>query len=337
MNLSRPMLQNLADWPRLASRTTLRPTGYALTPSEDERRRIVAYNDATGPFGTRDTRAIEAAITRAQERNEAAPMVSQHAVLVTGRPLDGKTHGVAAYALRACRDAWAMRSPSKDLNAPWIYIEVEAGRAVAGLARAIAAFIGLPVSLRASASEVLAQLRVVLPQVGTVGLIIDDAHGIAGAHNRESRAFAGALKALITGLPVTVVIVGVNLEDGALAGPRGDEVGLRGDVVRCGGWQKPSIKGAREWKDLVATMYRALEVPAGKDGMGTEAFVTLLATGSDGRPGLAIDWVKLAAAHAVTHHKPLDAAALHATSSTAHATPPTPRPGVARNASGSLR
>lgn len=320
------MLQNANDWPRIAYADNPRPT-YRNPPSPDDVQRIITYNWALGPIVTEDTTRIAAAIGRAHARNENAPISGQRCVLVTGRPLDGKTQGAAAFAMHESRQEWTAPPAGRnehDLHAPWGYVEVEAGRGVAGVARSTAAFLGIPVAARASASVILTQLRYVMPQVGMRGLIVDDAHGIIGSSNAESRTFAGALKALITGLPVTLVVVGVRLDESALAGARGDEVRLRGEMVVCGDWPLPfrtRQKAPGPWERLVATLHHLLEIPGSdaKQGMASRSFVSLLATASDRRPGLAIEWVKAAAEWAVLQRRPLDNAALQATADYAHA------------------
>jgi len=232
--------------------------------------------------------------------------------------MDGKTVGVASYALGECRRVWSKTPPlaGKTLIAPWGYLEVTEGSGLKAMASSLLSFIGAPIPSRTTANDLMQQLRLLLPQVGMRGVIIDDSHGIAGAKNEASRAFAGALKAMITGLPVTLVIVGVQLENSALEGVRGDEVRLRGEMVHTGRWPDPGPSKAGPWGQLVDRLSRLLEIPAspGCGGMRRRDFVTRLALESGGRPGLAIEWVKEAAEFAVMNGLAVDVAALEATS-----------------------
>lgn len=316
--MSPVLFQNFEDWVTMASPSNPRPAydPGALTPEMLEE--IAAYNSRLGPIATHDTKAIAEAISHAQRRNERAVFNGQQCVLVSGRPMDGKTVGVASYALGECRRVWS-KTPAlagQTLVAPWGYLEVTEGSGLKAMATSLLSFIGAPVPSRTTASDLMQQLRLLLPQVGMRGVIIDDSHGIAGAKNEASRAFAGALKAMITGLPVTLVIVGVELESSALEGVRGDEVRLRGEKVYTGRWSEPGPKKAGPWGQLVDRLSRLLEIPAspGCGGMRRRDFVTRLAEESDGRPGLAIEWVKEAAEFAVMNGVALDLDTLEATS-----------------------
>ncbi|MEP7160435.1 MAG: hypothetical protein ABI746_04995 [Dermatophilaceae bacterium] len=83
--------------------------------------------------------------------------------------------------------------------------------------------------------------------------------------------------------------------------------------MTSGQWPAPFCRRQPgPWERLAANMSTLLELP-GKDaraGMRHREFVTTLATGSDGRPGLAIEWLKEAAEYAVTRGLPLDVTAM---------------------------
>lgn len=331
MSTRRPLLQNARDWRVLATPGPARPAVVDGGDDGAQMNTILEYN-ASLAFTTRDTKGVADAIDRAKQYNSVRSLGGARAVLVTGRPMDGKTQAVTMYALQDSRQLWqareAQRSPDdphpKDLHAPWIYIEVEAGRDVAGIARSIMHFLGAPVGPRETADVLLHRLRELLPKIGAVGLILDDAHGIVGASNTESRRFAGALKALITGLPVTIVIIGVRLNDTALAGARGDEVRLRCELITCGDWPPPSKQNKGGfWKRLLFNMQKYLWVPDGAQQMTGDQFVFAVANGSDFRPGLAITWVKNAADYAVRRGEPVNLEALRAVAGISHADIPT--------------
>lgn len=311
------MLQNVEDWRRLASHGMPRPVYDRARPTPEDLLAISAYNYAVGPFATADTVKIEAAIDKVQRANRSSPLNGQRCVLVTGRSMDGKTSGMASVALKQSAELWQQPHPGDDRNAhiPWSYVEVSSTLGAAGLIRSVAATLGIP--LPKAGADVLPQLRRVMPEVGAVGLIIDDVHKISGAKSSDSMKFADTLKALITGLPVTIVMAGVDLLDvPALRGGRGDQVLLRSTVVKTGDWPTPRAASRdNPWLRLLATLRQLLVIPHPK---GTEAFrepdfVRALIEGSFGRPGLAIDWIKDAADRAVREGKPLTLRTLETT------------------------
>lgn len=90
----------------------------------------------------------------------------------------------------------------------------------------------------------------------------------------------------------------------------------RAEMVHTGRWPDPGPKKAGPWGQLIDRLSRLLEIPAspGCGGMRRRDFVMRLAEESDGRPGLAIEWVKEAAEFAVMNGVGLDLDALQATS-----------------------
>lgn len=323
--------QNPDDWDAYLDRTTTaRPTVTGATLDADTLDAFVAYNLSLGPIPTDDVRAIRDAIERAQLRNRHAPLHGQHVVVVDGPPMAGKTYAVLGCALEQTRAARQQPPPGPTCQrtTTWAYTEVTQHHGAASITGALGDAIGIVKDSGDRTPQYLSKIRHLAPKVGLVGYIVDDSHGILGARSRDSTSLATTLKGLITGIPATAVIVGANLrEQGIFSGSAGEQVRLRsaGTWVTCAQWPPPDGKSVTGWERLAATMSERLAFPGGPEQcrLNQKAVVASLAEGSAGRPGIAINWVKEAAIHAITHESTLDGEALTATRPALHDTPPT--------------
>lgn len=282
---------------------------------------FVAYNLAAGPVGTPDVRRVRAAIERAQRRNTNAPLSTRSVVIIDGPPLAGKTYAALSVAVE--QTIAATHDPPPDplcyRSRTWAYVEALNYSGSAGIAKSIATQVGaITDGRRRTTADHLEAIRHMAPKVGLKGVIIDDSHGMRGARTAaSSSSLATTLKGLITGVPATTVIIGANLQrDNILTGTTGEQVRLSArDVVMCGTWDSPTGEASDPWVRLVKEMRTKLAFPRGTEQfqLAKRSTLQLLATGSQGRAGLAIDWIKEAACHAVTHDRPLDRSALEAT------------------------
>lgn len=318
----RPMPQNLSDWPRFLDRDRTRPA-----PVEGERAltdegaaRYQAYNLAVGPVPTDDVAKVNRAIADAHTENQHSSLAGQRCVIIDGPPMVGKTHAALSVALRETRAVWqaheqAGGGPGRPI--PWIYVEITAAPRGHGILAGMHRFCGIPSEARDTTLDLLVRLRDLAPKMGTRGVIIDDSHGLAGGRTRESTALADTLKGVITGLPITVVIVAADLARfGALGGPAGEQVRYRAIWTQLGNWPVPARNnGPGPWERLAATMTKHLAFPYGVKQCRLDRLGTLqaLAEGSLKRPGIAIDWIKLAANYAIANDAMLDRSALEAT------------------------
>ena len=339
VGVGRPLPQNLVDWPRLVYPDNPRPVAVDGTDqplAEDVVRQFQAYNSRVGPLMTDDVIRVRRAIEQAHFENEHSSLAGQRCVVVDGPPLVGKTHAVLSVAFRETREIWN-KHPPVDLDPhadsgddhdggasgervrriPWSYIEISAASRQFGVLSGIHRFCGIPQGSRDKASDLLARLRHIAPHIGLRGVIIDDAHGIAGGRQRESALLADILKSVITGLPATVVIIGANLGlSGVLDGSLGEQVRGRSLWTELGNWPVPSKgKPPGPWERLASNLTKHLAFPGGpaQRHLDRRSTVMAIAEGSHGRPGLAIEWVKAAANHAIAHDTVLDVVALEAT------------------------
>ncbi len=285
-------------------------------PLED----LLSWNLNIGPLRTDDTVRVARAISQAQRRNRHAPLTGRSIVVVDGPPMAGKTYAVLSAALE--QTAQALEGPSPDplchRPRPWVYVELLNHTGAKSIAQALARSVGALVERSATTPQYVAAIRHMAPKVGLRGYIIDDAHGMLGARNRNNSSMATALKGLITGIPATAVVTGANLRrDGIFQGTAGEQVRLSAHTwVECGDWGLPSRGATTGWERLVRQLRSHMVLPGGERqfALATTKTVRLLAEGSMGRPGLAIKWATEAATYAVLQGQALDAEALTATS-----------------------
>lgn len=316
------MPQNIDDWPALVTSDNPRPQPVEIV-TDEMRHQVDAYNQRIGTISTRDTRSVREAIDRAHFENDHSAYGSATCVILSGAPLSGKTHAALTCAFSETRDIWgslgrAPDDPKFDRSIPWIYVEVPKQARELSLLKAIWTFIGLPpLPPRSTASDYLKALRKLAPAIGLRGIIIDDSHGIGERQSQDSRLLADILKSLITGLPATIVLIGTGFdESGVLRGTAGDQVRLRSARwIDVGKWQPPSQNGVGDWELLSRSLSDRLVLPrsTARVRLTTRGAVRSIHEGSNGRPGLAVEWAKRAASYAVWHDTDLDITALEAT------------------------
>lgn len=308
------------DWPKLLEAPKPKPPVPAyITPAA--RREFIAYNYSIGPIQTCDLRRIREAVLSVVETNEIAPLGGKRCLLVNGPAGMGKSQAVVTAMLQDTARIWASRGRRSSLGRvnPWIYVEATAAGQGRALMRAINDFPGLPFGLRDTAGELLVQLRKTAPAMGLRGIVIDDAHMLRTA-DRDSRKLTDFLKSAITGLPVTLIFVGAGLRESALlrqsgAGyPAAEQIARRARLLDIETWAHRRGE-PDEWSKLVVSINRLLAHPQGDAHLrlNRARAVEQLHRGSGGLIGVMIDWVKDAAAYAVTADLPLDSAALSAT------------------------
>lgn len=271
-------------------------------------------------FFTDDTQTVKKAVEQAQFRHRHAALGSRSAVIIDGPPLAGKTDAALAVALSQTIAAHSapLPQPYSHHLCPWAYVEAANQTGQLSVAKTIARQIRVIETGLRSAPDYLAAIRHLAPRVGLQGLIIDDSHAMKGARSAStSTTLATTLKGLITGVPTTTVIIGANLaRDNILTGTTGEQVRMSArEPVVCGRWPHPDGRVITGWERLVKQARDQLALPddTSQFRLGTRKTVLLLAEGSQGRPGRAIQWIKDAAEYAIKTGTHLDEAALEAT------------------------
>ncbi|RYB89311.1 hypothetical protein EUA06_15080 [Nocardioides glacieisoli] len=158
------------------------------------------------------------AIQTTLRRNGAT---KRHWLAVDGAANTGKSEMLLRFAIGFQRDTDP--APCDDfVRLPIIYVQADSGQQGAGLLRAIAEFAGVP-SL-GNEDQLRRRLARVLPRLGTVIVIVDDAHMLRRASDRATR-LSDSLRATLR-LPVTFIFAGAGMHGSALlriGGPEGYE------------------------------------------------------------------------------------------------------------------
>lgn len=319
----RLMPQNLDDWPALVMGSNPKPE-QSEQITDELRNAFAVFNQRIATFATSDTRRVREAVRQAHFENDHAPYGSAACVILSGRPLSGKTHAALFCAFSETRATWSAlphdpNDPTRDRSIPWIYVEVPKEGRGHSVLKAMWTFCGAPPlpAHSANASDYLAALRRIAPRIGLRGIVIDDTHGVGARQSQESRLLADTMKTLVTGLPATLLFLGTGFtESGVLHGSAGDQVRLRGaQWIDVGRWDSPVRGQIGDWDNLSRELSQRLLLPSPRAQvrLTRRRVLERLVEGSGQRPGLATVWAKRAATYAAWHDVDLDLVALDAT------------------------
>lgn len=173
------------------------------------------------------------------ETNAANPL-ERRTLILEGQATWGKTTATMIEVLRRQRSAIADKGEMLGpyVHMPWLYVEIGAGYGYKDVAEAIEIHAGLVPRARDTAQAKVAHLRSMLPKLGVEGIVIDDAHNLRSSP--EGKTVDG-LKNLLTGLPVTLVFIGLDpmstsaLLNGAARGMGSSvqQIARRADLIRA--------------------------------------------------------------------------------------------------------
>lgn len=221
-----------------------------------------ATPSVTTPLGLRMRRRIDDLVTE----NTANPL-ERRTLILEGPATFGKTTATMFEVLRRQRRAITDKGPllGPYVHMPWLYVEIGAGYGYKDIAEAIEIHAGLVPRSRDTAQAKVAHLRSMLPKLGVEGIVIDDAHNLRSSP--EGKTVDG-LKNLLTGLPVTLVFIGLNpmsksaLLNGAARGMGSSvqQIARRAELI-------PADLGASEadqrkaWDKVTAAVVRQFHLP----------------------------------------------------------------------------
>lgn len=178
---------------------------------------VSGWIQGVGPIETSEIREIHSLILQLLRTNSASINGARLWAGIDGPPLSGKTFATIVAALRIGEHL--RLTQGDDVSEPFEHIPVAVVSGDLGntaLARTlldnIARFIGVPLppSLPAAIAHLARRLR----EVGTLLVVVDDAHFIK--RKNGSRSLTDDLKDIVTTLPVSFVFVGAGLRSSAL-------------------------------------------------------------------------------------------------------------------------
>lgn len=311
-----------SDWDQLIAESPLRPEPAASDLDEQSIERFQAYNLGLAPIATPDVRQVWKAVRRVEMFNEHRPLGGRRLLIIDGPSHVGKTTAILTEAIQQTRQARQAEPGRRPNPITWIYVEATPEGRGRALAQALCRFCGIPFGRSDSAAALVAQLAHIAQRMGLRGVIIDDIHFLRAGRPEDANSLANVLKHLITAVPATFVLIGINMATTALVSRTktgnspADQIANRADWVMLRPWPK-EVDGAANtaWPRLVTSLADGLAFPkgTGQCRLTSRATLDYLIDGSQQRPGTAAEWVTLAANHAIENGRPLDRNALRAT------------------------
>lgn len=141
-------------------------------------------------------------------------------LLIEGDSHIGKSLAGQKAILKRTEDAWGGPTPPPDglgegrhRHMPWLYIESGATTGPVSLLVETCRSAGIPADDNTRPGVLMSRLRTNLPAMRVEGVLYDDAHTLVAAKDGK---MSNQLKYMITGLPISLVFVGMNLEQSAL-------------------------------------------------------------------------------------------------------------------------
>lgn len=292
----------------------------------DDVQHYVDYIYAMPFITTPEAVAVRRAVEEIQSFNTARPLGARRLVVIDGPAHFGKTTLILDTARAQARATWAQEEQQerRPHSIPWAYVNATAGGEGRSVAASIAGFCHLPPpTSRPTLAQYLQQLAHTSKPMGLHTVFIDDVHALRAFGGKDRRSIADSIKALVTGLPITLVLAGIELRNHPLFADTGPgrvtaaQLLNRSHWIRLRPWPSHDQDGGvhPDWLRLIAHVNDYIALPRGpkQNRLRTKAAIEHLVAGAEGRPGTAIEWILRAAVWAATHDKPLDRSALVAT------------------------
>lgn len=253
--------------------------------------------------------------------NQHRSLGGRRLVVVNGPSHIGKTTAVIAEGITRAHAAGIKKDPNGRVHPiPWVYAQATASGRGRVLARSISDFLGLPLAGRDTAYDIVNRVAALSRAIGIEVIVIDDFHFMRPQGKSDRSDLANILKHLISAVPATFVIAGVAMQlhplvkhskDSALPG---DQIFNRANWVTFKPWPMGTENADRAWERLVGALRGTLSFPRGAEQwqLDRKSSLTLIQKGSGQRPATAIEWITLAANHAIEEDRPLTAKSLRA-------------------------
>lgn len=300
-----------------------RPAPIDGRDSEEQIAQAQAFNLGLRPLSTPDIQRIWNLITGVQFFNTYRSLGGRRLAVIDGPSHFGKTTAILALGLKQHRAALESADPDQPPPRPWTYVLASAQGRGRALTQGMLSFLGVPYGSRETAATLVERLAALVPRIGVHTIYIDDVHFMKGAGIQERFEIANVLKHLVSTVPATFVLAGVNLATSPMlmrssAGTTpADQLDSRADRLVLKPWPKTGSNGelSPTWIRLLANLAEQIYLPSGPKQwqLNRAKAVHYLIDGSSRRPGTAIEWTIRAANHAIACNRPLDYQALRAT------------------------
>lgn len=289
------------------------------TVTDGVARRFIQHNHAV-LVDLPDLVMVARAIAAAALYNRHAPPGGRRCVIVLGPSHIGKTFAVLQALLADYRRLLATAPPDVEPYLPWTWGLMDGEGLGRAMLSGICAFHAIPQSRTTDTTSTLLQrYRSLIGPLGIVGVHIDDL-GSMNAHGNQIIDLAGVLKAMVTSLPLTVVLTaipGTPLLEGQHAPAATQQLLTRASIVRLNPLPSPAGEPGA-WERMMYDLIGKLVMPRGprQIQLNRRRVNTLLHERTAGLPGSAIVWVKEAAALAALTDSTLGLETLLATAPT---------------------
>ncbi|MEI2775391.1 MAG: hypothetical protein V9G19_05330 [Tetrasphaera sp.] len=307
------------DWGLMASAAPPPPQPVTGSVADSVARRFIQHNHAV-LVELPDLVMVARAIDRAVLYNRHAPPGGRRCVIVLGPSHIGKSFAVLQALLADYRRLLPTAPPGVDPYLPWTWGLMDGEGLGRAMLAGICGFHSIPQSRTTDTTSTLLQrYRSLIGPLGIVGVHIDDL-GSMNVHGNQIIDLAGVLKAMVTSLPLTVVLTaipGTPLIDGHNAPSATQQLLTRATIVHLKPLPAPAgVPGA--WERMMYDLIGKLVMPRGarQIQLNRRRVNTLLYERTAGLPGSAIVWVKEAAALAAMTDSTLGLETLLATAPT---------------------
>lgn len=219
--------------------------------SDDERRSHlrarIRYHSALPVVKTPDMEAIHQAGADIIDENSSG-IGSPRGLAISGPPNVGKTTALKQFGKALDRQ---LRRTEPERDIPVIYTSLLPQATGKKVSLQLAHFLGLPLASRDSLADITHSLTTVIANVGTVAVLLDEAHHLVWGKQRALEA-SDHVKHLADHTGVTFFVAGVNIEaTGLFAGLRSNQVAGRYRLITISEFGYRKKDDRKTWHQLV--------------------------------------------------------------------------------------
>lgn len=260
---------------------------------------FIEYNLSRDPVRFPAVQRFAELFAQTERYNQWRPLAARRLLIVNGGSFSGKTTTVLAEAVRQAHQAgMTLHDNGRVWPVPWVYVVASPTGGGRALVKSIADFLAVPVQVRNTAQDIVNRLSGLMKPIGVRAILIDDAHFLR-TQGAKSNDVAHILKHLITCLPVTIVLAGVNLHEHAITNAEGGDLACPGAQIRSRStwleirpWEQGSEDGDVEWGKLMMTAKAQLAFPREKQwGLNTVTAGRAIQERCGSRASVAMEWI----------------------------------------------